>query len=367
MICIVSTVSTPSSPDPGANSSRRVRIGDVARVAGVSPGTVSNVLNHPHKVTAPRRRRVEAAMQQLGFVRNESARQLRTGASRTLGLLVRDAGNPFFADVSRGVEEAAFEQGWLVLISNSARQDDRESVYLKLFAARQVDGLIVIPNGDVTERLLDLQHKGIWSVLLDQRSSGPTLMSVSLDDVRGGEIAMSHLLRQGHRQIAFVGGGRDRPLSQNRLSGAVNAISQSGLSIQLTVLEANPTIEGGESIGNKLVAMPAPDRPTAVFATSDLIAIEISHVLLRHGIRVPDDIAVVGYDDIEFARQAAVPLTTIRQPAYDMGRTATEMLISQLEGRPPTVRHAVFQPELVIRESCPSNDPSPNEGTNHGR
>lgn len=329
-----------------------VKIKDVAHESGVSSGTVSNVLNHPERVAEPTRLRVQEAVRRLGFVRNESARHLRAGTSHTLGLLLLDAWNPFFTEVARGVEDWTFARGWAVLISNSARQVERESMYLDLFVERRVDGVIVVPNGDLSERLIDIRRRGIPCVMVDQLDSGEESMSVSLDDVHGGELAVAHLLELGHRRIAFAGNPDRVTQVRDRLLGATKAISAASLPVHLSMLEPEDlTIDSGREIGERLVRLSASERPTAIFASSDMLAIGILQVLLRQGVRVPDDIAVVGYDDIEFARQVAVPLTSIRQPAYEMGRTAAELLTDQLSGTPPQQRHVIFESTLVVRES----------------
>jgi len=355
-------VSTNSEKQPRQSSRRpqgrpapeveTTSIKDVARESGVSAGTVSNVLNHPERVAEDTRLRVEEAVRRLRFVRNESARQLRAGSSHTLGLLLLDAWNPFFTEVARGVEDWTFSRGWGILISNSARQVERESMYLRLLVERQVEGIIVVPNGDLTERLIDIRRRGIPSVMVDQMDSGEGSMSVSLDDIHGGELAVAHLLELGHRHIAFAGNPSRVTQVQARLLGATNAIAAASLPVRLSMLKPDDlSIGSGREIGEHLVRLSASERPTALFASSDLLAIGILQILLRHGVRVPDDIAIVGYDDIEFARQAVVPLTSIRQPAYEMGRTAAELITGQLSGTPPQQRHIVFEPNLMVRES----------------
>jgi LacI family transcriptional regulator len=334
------------------NANHPVGIKDVARAAGVSPGTVSNVLNHPERVTEARRVRVERAIQELGFVRHESARHLRSGTSRTLGLLLLDAWNPFFTDLARGVEDWTFDRGWPVLISNSARSTERETAYLRLFSERRVAGLIVVPNEAFTEQLGELRRRGIPYVVVDRAESGEEGMSVALDDVKGGSLAVSHLLEIGHRNIAFVGDPHAVTQVRDRLLGATKAIADFGAAAQLSVLEPSGlTVEAGRELGNHLAGRAPSDRPSAVFAASDLVAIGMLQSLTDNGVRVPGEIALVGYDDIEFARQVSVPLTTVRQPAYEMGRTAAEMITGELLGLPPGGRHVVFEPELVIRES----------------
>jgi LacI family transcriptional regulator len=345
----------PDAPNSLAESPARlggVSTKDVARASGVSTGTVSNVLNHPERVAEATRLRVEETVRRLGFVRNESARHLRAGRSHTLGLLLLDAWNPFFTEIARGVEDWTFARGWAVVISNSARQVKRESTYLDLFVERRVAGIIVVPIGDLATRLTEIRHRGIPSVMLDQMDSGEGSMSVSLDDVRGGELAMAHLLDLGHRHVAFAGNPGRVTQVRDRLLGATNAIAAASPPVHLSMLEPEDlTIGSGRTIGEHLVRLSESERPTALFATSDMLAIGILQVLLQQGVRVPEDIAIVGYDDIDFARQVAVPLTSIVQPAYEMGRIAAELLTTQLTGTPPETPHVVFEPRLVVRES----------------
>lgn len=331
-------------------------IRDVAAAAGVAPGTVSHVLNHPVRVKAETQERVLAAMRDLGYVRNEAARQLRAGSSRTLGMLVLDAWNPFFTEMARGVEDLTFEQNWALLLANSARRDDREAMYLSLFEERRLAGLLMVPNGpQVTERLVALRVSGMPSVLLDQAAAEPDQMSVSLDDVRGGEIAMKCLLDLGHRRVAFVGDPKRVTQVKNRLTGARRAWRTAGLRGGPDVLgPADLTVDAGVAVGSQLLALPPPARPTALFAASDMLAVGVLHVLVRAGIRVPADIALVGYDDNVFARHLVVPLTTVRQPAYDMGRAAATMLTARLRGEPVEQPHVQFEPVLVVRESTAS-------------
>ncbi len=344
-----------AGPVPG-----RVSRTAVATRAGVSPGTVSNVLNHPELVREGTRDRVMAAMAQLGYVRNEAARHLRAGSSRTLALIVLDAWNPFFADVARGVEDVALARGWTVLLANSHRNADREAVYLREFAERRVAGLLVSPFSDLTATLRTLRQGGIESILLDARASGPDDLSVSVDDIEGGRLGTSHLLELGHREIAFGGDPATVSHVHDRLEGARLALANAGVPGDVAVLPTpDLTVDGGTEVGRQLLALPRSRRPTALFAASDLVAIGALHELIRGGLRVPDDIAVVGYDDNAFAKQVLVPLTTVRQPAYEMGRVATEMLLGRLEGHPVTTNHLVFQPELVVRESTGRRRPRP--------
>lgn len=330
----------------------RISITAVARHAGVSAGTVSNVLNHPERVRASTRARVMAAMSELGYVRNEAARHLRAGSSRTLALIMLDAWNPFFSDIARGVEDAASAGGWTVLLANSRRDAEREASYLREFAERRVAGILVSPCTHLEGQLNSLRQAGVESVLLDANATGPETLAVSGDNFHGGRLGAVHLLELGHRRLAFAGDPDAVTNVRDRLAGMQDAIDRTRRGAALDVLPTSDlTIEAGSEIGREILAMRTFNRPTALFAASDQVAIGALHELIRGGLRVPEDISVVGYDDNGFAKQVLVPLTTVRQPAYDMGRVATEMLLGRLMSDVPRRNHRVFKPSLVVRMS----------------
>ncbi|MBO0812492.1 MAG: LacI family DNA-binding transcriptional regulator [Microlunatus sp.] len=332
-----------------------VSIRDVAERAGVALGTVSNVLNRPQKVAEPTRKRVLDAIAELGFVRNDAARQLRAGLSRTLGLVVLDVGNPFFADVGRGVEDRAAEEGLSVLLGNSDETAARESAHLDLFEQQRVRGLLISPVGDVYERLGRLRDRGTPTVLVDRPAEDHPYSSVWVDDVAGGRLAAQHLLETGRRRIAFVGGPATLRQVADRRSGADQAVAGTGATLE--VIEADSlSVDDGNKIGAVIAARPAADRPDAIFAANDLVAIGLMQTLALMDHRlVPGEIALIGYDDIDFAAAAVIPLSSIRQPAELIGRTAVELLIQELAsieaGADPDHEQVVFQPELVVRES----------------
>jgi LacI family transcriptional regulator len=329
----------------------RVGIKDVARLAKVSPGTVSNVLNHPDRVTAARRGAVLEAIQQLGYVRHEAARHLRAGSTSTLGLLLLDAWNPGFIEVARGVEDTTMQRGWTVLISNSGRDSEREKTYLRLFAEGRVAGLIVVPHDQFADDLRRIRGQGTPVVVVDRAETGKDAISVSVDDVTGGRLAAEHLIALGHRHITFVGDEAAAVPVADRLAGVRNAVRDARPKVRLDELPAALTVEAGRAIGEELATMPAASRPTAVTTAIDLLAFGILQAFLQHGIRVPQDVSLVGYDDVPFSSQLSVPLTTISRPHYEMGTTAAEMLTDALRGKTPSPRHVVFHPELVVRES----------------
>lgn len=328
-------------------------IKDVAIHAGVSVGTVSNVLNHPSRVSSTTATRVQTSISELGFVRNDAARQLRAGESRTIALLVFDAANPFFTALARGAEDAATEEGYSVILANTSESQAREHGYLDLFEEQRVRGVLISPYGEVEDRLSTLKEFGIPSVLVDRVSEKQLFSSVSVDDHAGGTIAANHLLSLGRSQLGFVGGPLEIPQVADRLRGAQDAVRLTPAA-SLTVYETTATtVLEGRRAGERIAALPVGERPTALFAANDLVAIGLLQALVATGsVRVPEDIAIVGYDDIDFATSAIVPLTSIRQPSALMGETALKLLTEEARNPAQKPRRVVFQPELIIRDSA---------------
>jgi len=329
-----------------------VSVREVAALAGVSLGTVSNVLNRPDKVAPGTVERVQSAIATLGFVRNDSARQLRAGRSSTVGLIVLDGGNPFFTDVARGAEDAAMDNGLAVLIGNSDESTDRERTYVDLFEERRVAGLLISPAGDDLSRLARLRDQGTAVVLVDRRADDEHFASVSVDDVAGGRIAVEHLAAIGRTHIAFVGGPFGIRQVADRHAGALAAAQAAGIRLEALPTTSLSVLEG-RRIGEAIQARQAAERPDAVFAANDLLAVGLEQAFIMRGtIAVPEQIAIVGYDDIAFAESAVVPLTSVRQPAQDLGRRAIELLTKQVEqGQDIDLEHVEFTPELVVRQS----------------
>lgn len=330
-----------------------ISVREVAEAASVSVGTVSNVLNRPDRVSADTAERVRAAIERLGYVRNDAARQLRAGRSRSVGLLVRDVRNPFFTDVARGVEDAAADAGLTVLLGNSNESPERESAYLDLFEEQRVLGVLTSPVSEDLPRLIRLHERGTPVVLVDRETSDGRLSSVAVDDVAGGYIAVSHMADIGRQRIAFVGGPVSIRQVSDRLTGARQAAAERReVSLQHVTTESL-TVLAGRAAGKQIREMRPDQRPDAIFAANDLVAVGVLQALtMMSGVRVPEDIALIGYDDIDFAAAAVVPLSSVRQPSALLGRTAMELLIRETDaGDDFEPEQIVFQPELVVRDS----------------
>lgn len=344
-----------------------IGIKDVARYAGVSVGTVSNVLNRPALVSAETVVRVRRAIDELGFVRNDAARQLRVGHSTTIGLVVLDIGNPFFAEIARGAEDAADSAGHSVILGNSDENANRESAYLDLFEEQRVRGVLISPIGDVTDRLSRLRRHGTRAVLVDRSGEGTGVSSVSVDDVAGGYLAVKHLLELGRRRIAYLGAQFEIRQVTDRLDGARRAVAEvPGASLEVVTASGLSVVDGRDA-GEQLVQRPPRQRPDAMFTANDVLAVGVLQAFVMTGrVRVPDDIALVGYDDIDFASATVVPLTSVRQPSRLLGETALQIMLEELGDPTLAPRNVVFTPELIVRSSTVSptmsHSPDPHEG-----
>lgn len=332
---------------------RRASVKDVAAAAGVSIGTVSNVLNHPDRVSDATRLRVEAAVADLGFVRNESARSLRAGKSRTLAYVMLDTRNPFFTDVAKGIEATAQAAGISLFLCDTDGQDEREVSYLDLLVEQRVHGILITPVDPSHHRLRAAAMSGTPLVVVDRIVDSLDLCSVGVDDVLGGRLAIEHLIDVGHRRLALVGGPMKIGQVRDRFAGAQEAARQAGLNERdiVTITTKTLSVSEGRAAGERLTGMPAARRPTAAFCANDLLALGLLQQTISTGRGVPEDLAIVGYDDIEFAAAAAVPLTSVRQPREQLGQKAAQLLLDEHDRAEHEHERVVFEPELIARAS----------------
>ncbi|MDO5662883.1 MAG: LacI family DNA-binding transcriptional regulator [Brachybacterium sp.] len=330
---------------------RAVSIKDVARRAGVSIGTVSNVLNRPEIVSPARRELVEAAVRELGYVRNDAARQLKVGRSRTVGAIVLDAGNPFYGQLVTGIEAAAEGSSLAVISGSSGHREERERLYLTLFEEQRVRGILLASAGGTGELIETIRRRGTPVVLVEDERGATGGSSVSVDDVLGGELAVEHLAGLGRRRIGVVAARMDVRQVADRVRGAQRAASAAGVDLEV-IDAADPSVLAGRQAGEEIVARTRAEQPDAVFCINDLLAMGVMQALaFRHRIAVPEQIALVGYDDIEFAQSTVVPLTSVAQPAELMGRTALALLEEEIADPDSEHRHVRFAPQLVVRSS----------------
>ncbi len=326
-----------------------VSLRDVAKAAKVSVGTVSNVLNRPEVVAPETLARVQATIKELGFVPNGFARHLRSGQSRTLGLIVPDVANPFFTEVARGVEDAASKRDYAVFLCNSDESATKEDRYVNVLIQQQVRGVLITPADMKSDRLEVMRERGIAVTLLDREIKGRKQCSVSVDDVHGGQIAIEYLAGLGHKNIAWVCGPESIPQVADRGAGVTKAAKVAGAKIE-TIRVPLMNAAKGEEAAKKILELD--EMPTAIFCANDLLALGVMRALLANKVRIPEQVSVLGYDNIEFAPSAAVPLSSIAQPSYQMGVTAADLLLNECEdGENHEHQQIRFQPQLVERAS----------------
>ncbi|MFJ6651506.1 LacI family DNA-binding transcriptional regulator [Microbacterium sp. NPDC091313] len=338
----------------------KARLVDVAARAGVSPGTVSNFLNSPDKVAKTTAARIHAAIADLGYTVNSAAQTTRTGTSRTIALVVTELGNPTVDEVNAAVESRAAELGYSVIVANSGGSSRRLERYLDLFEARQVDGLLLAATAGQSDRIASLRARGFGVVVAGMPPADLEVSSVLVDDFAGGRMAASHLLDVGRRRLAFLGGPMSLPAMAARFEGASAAVAKvGGASLELIEV-TDRTIAAGRKAGRALAG--ASERPTGIFAANDLLGIGLLNGLLgERAVRVPEDIAIVGFDDVEFARDSIVPLTSIAAPWRQIGEVSLDLLLSEIahrrsEGEFPAPVALTFAPRLVPRRSTRAHD-----------
>lgn len=329
----------------------RSGIREVAAAAGVSESTVSNVLNNPQIVAAKTRRRVERAMEELDFVRNRAAGQLRGAPSSVVGSIVLDSANAFFAEVARAVEDRLIESGCMQLLFSSDLHLARENQCLKLLEEHAVRGIIINPVNPELEGLVRLGRRGTPVVLLDRSRGDADLCAVTADNVCGGELAAAHLLELGHRRIVFLGGSITVDTITARRTGADRACVAAGLDpaeVLVDIRHAPAAIDGPEAAVDHILALRP--LPTAIICTNDTAAVGVLRGLRRAGVSVPARMSVIGYDDVHFASELSPPLTTVRQAKASLGRAAADLLLSEGDAGH---RHQelVFMPEIIVRAS----------------
>jgi LacI family transcriptional regulator len=332
---------------------------DVARAAGVSLGTVSNVLNGTAKVSPQTRDRVETVIRDLGFVRNGAARYLAAGTSSTIGFVVIDLSNSFFLDMARGAEEVAGAVAMNVLLANSDLSPEKEHTYVRLFDEERVAGILLASGPGSAAAALTSRPHGRPMVFLNDPAIGASACSVTSDNVTGGYLAARHLIELGRRRLLFAG-TTVLPAVHDRLTGVERAVREAGAPVTLERLETpGVNAEDGRVVGRAIVERRSTERPDGVVAAADLLAFGvIQALLLGSSLRPPDDIAVIGYDDNRAAGSSVIPISTIRQPGTEMGRVATHLLLDEVR-RPGEHGHEArtLLPEVVARESTVGRHP----------
>ena len=342
-----------------------ITIRDVAALAGVSVTTVSNFFHHPERMTTATRERVRSAVVTLNFSPNDAASSLRRGRSTVVGYISYELASGRTPAITNAMSKRLADAGMHLLSAVDGGDRARERTYLELFERQRVAGLVVTPVTDVEPELARLREKGLVSVLSAQRARHPQQASVSIDHRTGGRLAAEHLLSIGRRKLAFVTDTLELHQIAERFHGAMTTVAGQPAATLEVVLTSERSVAGGESCAAQLLQRAARDRPDAVFCVNDLVALGLCSGL-RHGVRVPEDMSVVGYDDIEFARLGTVPLTTIHAPQEEMGVAVAELLLSEITAHSSgggVGTKLELEPRLVVRESTGAIDAG---GWGHG-
>lgn len=326
---------------------------DVARTAGVSISTVSCVINRTKFVSPELARRVEEAIKALNYRPNTLARGLRTNETRTLGLVMSDITNLYFAELARGVEDRAERGGYTVFLCNTDADPRREATYVQRLLGQKVDGIIFTSVRQDDTPVRRLAEDGFPMVLINRRIHGVETDYVGTDNVRGAARATEYLISLGHTRIGFISGSAYSSASVDRREGYIQTLAKAGLPLDEELIqEGDLRQREGYAATRRLLSLPNP--PTAIFAGNDLMALGAMEVAAEMGRQVPEDLSLVGYDDNQVAALPGVQLTTVRQPAYEMGQLAAEILLEKLKlnsAKDWTPRHILLRSELVVRRT----------------
>ncbi|MCL6443016.1 MAG: LacI family transcriptional regulator [Alicyclobacillus sp.] len=326
------------------------RISDVAKLAGVSTATVSRVLSNAVRVSPDTRRRVLEAIEALDYQPNISARNLRKLETNTIIVVVPDITNMFFSRVLLGVQSLATSHGYQVLLGDTHNDIERERGFLNALKQKRADGMILL-TARVSPWIIEEFSSQYPIVLACEYIEGSHIPTVSIDNISAARKATEHLIKLGHRRIGCILGPMNVVLNRDRLRGYEQALASSGIDIEpILIQEGDYSYESGYNLLLKLFAMRHP--PTAVFAANDEMAIGVINAVRTLGMSVPRDVAVVGFDDIRLASIVSPALTTIAQPAFEIGYTAATILLDVIAGKDFVRKQVVLEDRLVIRESC---------------
>jgi LacI family transcriptional regulator/LacI family repressor for deo operon, udp, cdd, tsx, nupC, and nupG len=325
---------------------------EVARRAKVSIATVSRVLNKSDKVVPETRATVEKALRDLGYRPSRVARRLRMkdGRAHLVGLIIPDIQNPFYAEIARGVEDAAYAAEYALLLCNSDENSEKEQFYMDVMRSESVDGIVLPPFNETDEGVAALIKTGMPVVCVDRSLSKVKTDLVEVDSHRGAFEAVAHLIEKGHRSIGLIQGRAGVSTNRERRRGYLDALAEAGIASRKELMrEGDFRQESGRVLAGELLDLKKP--PTALFALNNLMTVGALNAVHQRGLRIPRDVAVVGFDDLPWAEALDPPLTVVRQPAYEVGKQAMELLLKRImePSRPPVTMRLL--PQLVVRRS----------------
>ena len=326
-------------------------IRDVAELAGVHPSTVSRVINSDSRISEKTKNKVLLIIKKLEYTPNAIARGLKTKRTYTLGMLIPDITNPFFAELARGVEDAANKNSFNIILCNTDDKPKKERTYLEILREKRVDGLILGTAHIRDKSILELEKKKFPYILISRNIEGLEKNCIIVDDIEGGMRATEYLIKLGHHRIAHISGPLKTRSGLNRLKGYQLALKKHKIEHKDELVgEGDFRIRGGYQAMKRFLKLTKP--PTAIFAANDLLALGAMQAIQKKNFYIPEDFSIIGFNDIELASFVYPSLTTMRQPMLEMGALAVEMLLRIIEEGEFNQRKIVLKPKLIIRESC---------------
>jgi LacI family transcriptional regulator len=327
-----------------------VTLEDIARKAGVSLSTASRALNDSPFIKEETKSKVKRIAKELGYEKNELARGLAKGSIKIISLVISDISNPFFSEIARGVEDAANARGYGMILCNTDRDPEKEGGYMRMLKRSRVAGLILASATVDDSYIKDLSQSETPLILISRTSKADTSYII-IDDFKGGLMATEYLVKLGHQRIGFIGGPKGLTSTMGRIRGYQKALKRNGIPLYKEIVRyADFTREAGYHAMREYLKLSK--LPTAIFGANDMIALGVIEAVEEAGLSVPDDISVIGYDNISYASLPKIELTTIAQPIYDMGFAATEYILDVAEGGREKKLKRILKPQLIIRKTC---------------
>ena len=335
---------------------RKITIKDIARIANVSHTTVSRALNNQSRIKNETKEAILAIAKELNYRPNFIARSLVMKRTKTLGLVITTIANPFYTELAQGIEAMARKLGYNIILCSTHSDLGTEKLYIDMLRSKGVDGIIFTSAHMGDPNIVELAEEGFPLMLVNRRTYHPMIKEwvdyVGIDNIQGGFVAVEHLIKLGHQRIGIIGGSSESSVGFERLEGGKRALAAYGLKqIDEYFLEGDFLKESGYRGGSKFIKMA--DPPTAIFAANDYMALGTYQAVMEEGLKVPEEMAIIGFNDIEFTAMKGIELTTIGQKKYEMGALSVESLVEKIEGRkvgPP--KEIILKPELIIRKTC---------------
>ena len=335
------------------NVYKKVDLNKVAEKAGVSTATVSRVINNSPNVNPETRLKVQQVIRELKYSPNRVAQRLRNRnvSSNLLGVLIPDIQNPFYVEVLRGIEDIAYENKYALIMCNFAQDENKEMLYLDILQSESIDGLIAAPTNEHDQKVISLVRKGLPIVCVDRGLSEVDVDVVLVENIVGAFSAVDHLAKSGYKRIAYISGLPQIPSSQQREQGYLDALSANGLAIDRNLIKyGDSRHESGVKLCEELLQLA--DPPDAIFAGNNLITLGALETIHKKGLKIPGQIAIIGFDDMYWSISLNPPLTAVRQPAYEIGKRAAEQLILRIKDPARPTVSVILKTELMIRSSC---------------